>query len=234
MSLLHQYVQKAVAKKFENDEFTDSESESGAEGDVITDSEDVAFDEEPAKTERRKEAARIQKIRGKKRDLRKKSEDFLEKLVAKELEVSDFLENLGKEEHQFSAIELIGKLAEITVKQLKIQCRRVEFLGEELELESKKSISITRRIQENQERNEVLTKKIDKFQEKLKEARGFLNEQKATCQRNYGCSPAKIRRLRDFSSSRPSTSQLPYYIPDPNDGKFKSTGGYDLDMEDSD
>ncbi|UMM14902.1 hypothetical protein L5515_002539 [Caenorhabditis briggsae] len=229
MSLLHQSVQKAVARKFENDEFTDSESESGGEDDVITDSEDVAFDEEPAKTERRKQAARIQKIRGKKRNLREKSEDLLEKLVSKELEISDLLENLGKED----AVELMGKLAEITVKQLKIKCRRVEFLGGELESESKKSISITRRIQKSQEKNEILTKKIDKFQEKLKDARGFLNEQKATCRMKYGCSPAKIRRVRD-SSTRPSTSQLPYYIPDPKHGPFKSTGGYDLDMEDSD
>ncbi|UMM14900.1 hypothetical protein L5515_002539 [Caenorhabditis briggsae] len=213
MSLLHQSVQKAVARKFENDEFTDSESESGGEDDVITDSEDVAFDEEPAKTERRKQAARIQKIRGKKRNLREKSEDLLEKLVSKELEISDLLENLGKED----AVELMGKLAEITVKQLKIKCRRVEFLGGELESESKKSISITRRIQKK----------------KLKDARGFLNEQKATCRMKYGCSPAKIRRVRD-SSTRPSTSQLPYYIPDPKHGPFKSTGGYDLDMEDSD
>ncbi|UMM14901.1 hypothetical protein L5515_002539 [Caenorhabditis briggsae] len=211
MSLLHQSVQKAVARKFENDEFTDSESESGGEDDVITDSEDVAFDEEPAKTERRKQAARIQKIRGKKRNLREKSEDLLEKLVSKELEISDLLENLGKED----AVELMGKLAEITVKQLKIKCRRVEFLGGELESESKKSISITRRIQKK----------------KLKDARGFLNEQKATCRMKYGCSPAKIRR---DSSTRPSTSQLPYYIPDPKHGPFKSTGGYDLDMEDSD
>ncbi|ULU13963.1 hypothetical protein L3Y34_016463 [Caenorhabditis briggsae] len=213
MSLLHQSVQKAVARKFENDEFTDSESESGGEDDVITDSEDVAFDEEPAKTERRKQAARIQKIRGKKRNLREKSEDLLEKLVSKELEISDLLENLGKED----AVELMGKLAEITVKQLKIKCRRVEFLGGELESESKKSISITRRIQKK----------------KLKDARGFLNKQKATCRMKYGCSPAKIRRVRD-SSTRPSTSQLPYYIPDPKHGPFKSTGGYDLDMEDSD
>ncbi|ULU13962.1 hypothetical protein L3Y34_016463 [Caenorhabditis briggsae] len=211
MSLLHQSVQKAVARKFENDEFTDSESESGGEDDVITDSEDVAFDEEPAKTERRKQAARIQKIRGKKRNLREKSEDLLEKLVSKELEISDLLENLGKED----AVELMGKLAEITVKQLKIKCRRVEFLGGELESESKKSISITRRIQKK----------------KLKDARGFLNKQKATCRMKYGCSPAKIRR---DSSTRPSTSQLPYYIPDPKHGPFKSTGGYDLDMEDSD